>query len=120
MITEQDLQAAIAECQGERNPNANTCIKLAAFYTIKEHLFPEDKSLQSQDKNLSYPDQYSYAPPPDQKTEPMIAIDSDTDFARVIDGREQQEIWPVLDELMDTIRDMQPRLYRMVMDKLRE
>ena len=41
MITEKDLQEAIAECQGERSPNASTCIKLAAFYTIKEHLYPD-------------------------------------------------------------------------------
>ena len=43
MITEKDLQEAIAECQGQRNPNANTCIKLAAFYTIRRELFGEEK-----------------------------------------------------------------------------
>ena len=43
MITEKDLRAAIAECQGARNPNASTCIKLAAFYTILNNLYPEQK-----------------------------------------------------------------------------
>ena len=45
MITERDLQEAIAECNGERNPNANTCIKLAAFLTIQKEMFgkPEEK-----------------------------------------------------------------------------
>ena len=43
MITEKDLQEAIAECIGQRNPNANTAIKLAAFYTIKRELYGEDK-----------------------------------------------------------------------------
>ena len=43
MITEKDLQEAIAECEGQRNPNANTCIKLAAFYTIRQHMFGEDQ-----------------------------------------------------------------------------
>ena len=43
MITEKDLRAAIAECQGARNPNATTCIKLAAFYTILNNLYPEQK-----------------------------------------------------------------------------
>ena len=42
MITEKDLQDAIAECQGERKPNANTCIKLAAYFTIYDHLFPKE------------------------------------------------------------------------------
>lgn len=109
MITRQDLEAAIAECQGERNPNANTCIKLAAFYTIKNELFGNPEKLEAG---------YSYAPAPDQKPDTRITIDSDTDFARVINGREQAEIWPVLDELMDTLNKMQPRLYYMVMDKL--
>ena len=43
MITEKDLQEAIAECEGQRNPNANTCVKLAAFYIIKDHLFPQQE-----------------------------------------------------------------------------
>jgi hypothetical protein len=41
MITEKDLKEAIAECEGERNPNANTCIKLAAFYTILDNMYGE-------------------------------------------------------------------------------
>ena len=43
MITEKDLQEAIAECQGQRNPTTSTCIKLAAFYTIRRELFGEEK-----------------------------------------------------------------------------
>lgn len=61
---------------------------------------------------------YSYASAPDQKQEDKITIDSDTEFARVIDGREQKEIMPVLDELMTTLQAIQPRLYNAVMEKL--
>ena len=39
LITEQDLKEAIAECQGQRNPTTNTCIKLAAFLTIQKEMF---------------------------------------------------------------------------------
>lgn len=108
MITRQDLEQAIAECQGERNPNANTCIKLAAFLTIKRELFGEEKKAEQSPS-------YSYAPAPIRNT---IEIDSESEFARVIDGREQQEIMPVLDELMETLRIIQPRLYEVVMEKL--
>lgn len=38
MITDQALQEAIAECNGKKNPDANTCMKLAAYYTIRDHL----------------------------------------------------------------------------------
>ena len=107
MITERDLDAAIAECQGKRNPDAKTCMMLAAFYTIRKEMYGEDKeAVQSS---------YSYAPKPDSG---LIEIDSGSEFARAIDGREQREVMPVLDELMETLSVIQPRLYNAVMDRL--
>ena len=112
MITEKDMQEAIAECQGQRNPNANTCIKLAAFYTIRREMFGEEKDAGP----LSG---YSFLPEPQSTAEPLIRNDSDSDFARAIDGRRQEEIWPLMDEMMDTIHAIHPRLYNAVMDRLR-
>lgn len=85
MITEQDLQAAIAECQGQRNPNANTCLKLAAFYTIRRELFGEEKEAEQRTPG------YSFAPGPDTNAT-RIVNNSDTEFARAINGRDQAEI----------------------------
>ena len=34
-------------------------------------------------------------------------------------GRPQAEIWPLMDEMMDTIHAIHPRLYSAVMDRLR-
>ena len=111
MITEQDLQEAIAECQGQRNPNASTCIKLAAFYTIRREMFGEDKDA------IPLPSGYSFeAAPP---AENLINNPSDSEFARTIDGRKQEEIWPLMDEMMDTIAAIHPKLYRAVMERLR-
>ena len=101
MITEQDLQEAIAECQGVKNPTPSTCIKLAAFLTIKEHLYPE-----------SARPTYSYS------SKPTTQVESGTEFARLIEGREWQEIFPVIDELMETIKILNPRLYAGVLRKL--
>lgn len=106
MITENDLKTAIAECQGVRNPDASTCIKLAAFYTIKREMFGEEKNAEQK---------YSYSPPPDSS---VIQVDGDSEFERAIDGREQAAIFPVLDELMSTIKIIHPRLYTAVMEKL--
>lgn len=107
MITERDLDAAIAECLGKRNPDANTCIKLAAFYTIRRELYGEGKEAVQPG--------YSFASAPDRN---RIEIDSDSEFAKAIDGREQYEVMPVLDELMGTLNIIQPRLYNAVMMKL--
>ena len=112
MITEQDLMEAIAECQGQRYPNSSTCIKLAAYYTIRTELFGRPERVRENEPR------YSFAAAPHQKTGTVVVIDSGTEFARVIDGKEQERIWPVLDELMDTLGKIQPRLYQIVLEKL--
>ena len=111
MITKDDLREAIAECQGQRNPNANTCIKLAAYLILKRELY--DKNEQFSETNRS---DYSYAAAPNQND--VVRIDSDTEFARVIGNRKQSEVFPVIDELMTTLKTIQPRLYDAVLDKL--
>ena len=102
MITEHDLKAAIAECQGKKNPDANTCIKLAAFYTIYREMFQQEQP------------SYSYTPAPEN----VVELDSGTEFAKAVDGRTQKEIMPIIDELMTTLQVIQPRLYNAVMTKL--
>ncbi len=101
MIREDELREAIASCEGEKNPNANTCYKLAAYYTIQDHLFERKQT------------EYSYAPSPN-----TIDYDSGSEFSEVINGRPMNEVLPILDELMDTIKLINPRLYAGVMRRL--
>ena len=100
MITEKDLQAAIAEMQGERNPNANTCIKLAAYYTILNELQKESG--------------VSYAAPPSEE----IQYQSDTDFFKAIKDKPLDFTLSMFDELMTVLQTVYPRLYKGVMSKL--
>lgn len=110
MITKQDLLEAIAECQGTRNPNANTAIKLAAFYTILDHL--EEKQEEPPKPSYTFSG-YSYTEPPDI----VVQYDGDSEFAQAINGRPQAEVWAVMDELMSTIKMLNERLYNGVMRK---
>lgn len=105
MITEKDLYEAIAECQGERNPNANTCIKLAAFYTILDHIT---------EKTVEETSGYSYAYAPDN----TVYYDGDSEFAIAISGKDSYEAWSLMDELMQTIQVTNPPLYKSVMRRL--
>ena len=107
MITKRDLEAAIAECQGKRDPDSKTCIMLAAFYTIRREMFGEEK--QTEQSN------YSYAPAPVRNT---IEIDSESDFARAVNGKDIDELLPIINELMETLSIIQPRLYYAVLDRL--
>lgn len=109
MITEKDLQEAIAECEGTRNPNANTCIKLAAFYTIKRELFGSGEPAPMPT--------YSYAlPPQDSERE----FESDTEFGRLIAGKSKADVWMVIDDLMTTLSIVNPRLYDSVIRKINQ
>lgn len=112
MITEKDLQEAIAECQGERNPNAQTCIKLAAFYTILENIKP--KAVQ-QDSGASY----APAPTVIDTGERYIDYQRDTELSKLIDGKEAYPVWEVMDELMQTLKMIMPPLYSGTMQKIR-
>lgn len=108
MITEKDLQNAIAECQGERHPNANTCIKLAAYFTIYDHLYPKKAELTEEIPQTIF-----------QTVEEGIIDDyGDTDFYRTIKGRKAADVWAVMNELMETIQVINPRLYDGVMRQL--
>ena len=104
MITEQDLQAAIAECQGQRNPNASTCVKLAAFLTIQEHLYGEKH-------DPAEPPRYSYA-------SGGIQYSGESEFAELVEGRDTSEVMKIMDELMQTLQVINPRLYASVIRKL--
>lgn len=115
MITEQDLQAAIAECKGKRNPDSSTCIKLAAFYIIQEHLYGKP---QEDDYSTASP-AYSYAAPPEQ-VETTIDYQSDTEFSAVIDGRRADDVWPVMEELMEVLRRTNKPLYNATIRKIQD
>lgn len=108
MITKLDLEAAIAECQGERNPNANTCIKLAAFYTIRKEMFGEDAPVPS----------YSFAAEPTDRHEETVSYKGETEFARLVDGKSVSEVMAIVDELMSTLQVLYPRLYAGVINEL--
>ena len=111
MIREEDLHEAIAECVGKRNPDANTCIKLAAYYTIMHELYPQE---QEKDVQPVIP-AMSFAAEPE-----VIEYEGDSEFARLCRERSVSYIMPILDELMDVIKVTQPRLYDGVMRRLTE
>lgn len=115
MIYEKDLDEAIAVCQGERNPTANTCYKLAAYMILKRELFGKPEQPEERAENV-----YSFAAGPPEPVEPLVDYAGDTPFAQAIDGRKAAEIWPIMDELMTTVQIMVPRLYDSVMRKLGE
>ena len=110
MITLHDLETAIARCQGESDPDAKTCIKLAAYYTIKEAMFGDTPA------HIAETPSYSYAPPP--ASESVVSYQSGTRFSEAIDGLPAVDVWAVMDELMTVLGATNQRLYDGVMREL--
>ena len=122
MITEFDLQEAIAECVGKKNPDANTCIKLAAYYTIMRELYGEKS--QSADAEKVAPS-YSYSPPPtvDYSGEKTISYSGDSEFSDIVNGMNINDVLTVIEELMEVLRvanSSTGRLYNATLRKLKE
>lgn len=115
MIRTDDLRQAITECQAERNPNAHTCMKLAAFLTILDHL-EDGEGPPAQ--NAVQPVRYSFADAP--TTENTILYNSGTEFGSAVNGKKPDDVWPVLDELLEVLTATHPRLYAATIRKLEE
>ena len=110
MISERELHEAIAECQGQRNPNASTCMKLASFYTILDHIKTAKDDENDRTKTESdCLESYSFAPP---------VYNSGTEFSDRILNMDIYDVLTVMDELMTTLSVVNPRLYDGVMRKL--
>ena len=107
MIKESDLMEAIAECQGERNPNANTCIKLAAYYTILNNLRKGEEKEIEETRHISY----SYDDKPSVYT-------SESEFGKILPKLDLMDAMRVIDELMETLRIIHPALYEASMRQL--
>ena len=112
MIRENDVREAIAEMQGQKNPNANTCIKLAAYYILMDHI-KEKEAVPTTTPTQDYSAMSSYS-----AGSSAIEYQGESDFAKAIYGRDPSEVWPIIDELMTTIQVIHPRLYTGVMAKL--
>ena len=108
MITVEDLKAAIAECEGERNPNANTCMKLSAYYIL----------LREKQGSPEYA--YSGSPASVSPVKETVDYYSNTEFAAAIEGKNAASVWAVMDELMTVLQAIKPGLYEGVLRKLRE
>lgn len=135
MITLHDLEEAIAECQGDRNPNANTCIKLAAFYTIRNEMFPSttpeatqaptqgDVARSSINTRSGYSgdtDRSRQSEQAETQSERYIEYNSGSEFSEAIDGMDALEVWPIIDELMTVLQATNIRLYNGVMRKIEQ
>lgn len=108
MITEKDLREAIAECQGIRNPNASCCIKLAAYYTILNNLYPKEEPL-----DVGYSTMPSY-------NDYLPQIQTGSEFMDVCSQKDIMAVLEVLNEHMEAIQLLYPKEYDSIIERIKE
>lgn len=101
MLSQRELDNAIREFENAP-ANYENCKKLATFYTIFDHLYT-DKSATVE-----------------KKQQEVIGYHGESEFLDLVSNREAEAIWAIIDELMDTLKIVNPRLYQSVIRKIAE
>lgn len=103
MFSKSELLDAIDELEMSPSTYQNA-EKLATFYLLYEHLYTTREPVSRVE----------------QIEEVIISDHGDTDFLRLIAGRKSEDVWKIIDELIEAVLVLQPKLYNAVIDKLKE
>lgn len=108
MLDPKEIDIEIARLEyGESSYPAYA--KLANLYTIRNQMQKQEPETRS------YELAYSSAP-----ADPaLVEAYGDSDFIAAISGLNQAEVWEIIDDLMDTLRVTNPRVYNGIMRRLR-
>ena len=104
MITEKELYSEINRLENCENPHFSECQKLAVLYTIKNELYGENVP-ETRSKQI---------------VETVVDDYGDSDFYRAVAEKNSEFVFDVFDELMSTLKIIQPRLYAGVLRKLKK
>lgn len=102
-MNERDLLDAIDDCLLDPFTFAK-CQKLAVFVTVYEHFFGDapERAKMPLKANVDF-----------------VEYNSTSDFAAAINGKRQSDVLPVIEELMQAVQVLQPKIYDQIMFKLK-
>lgn len=116
MITEKEIEQAIKECL--REPvTGNKRAVLADLIIIQDYLFGEPMQEQAAPQPMSM---QSYSEPPMEQVENYIQTTGDSEFLKAVDGRKADKVWKLVDELVEAVKILHPRMYTTFIDKVQD
>lgn len=117
MFTKYELLDGINEILEGKHTIQN-CEKLAAIYIVLDHLYPENaENLQKMALN-SQNMGYSYDNMIETENKPVVGRYGNSEFLQAVAGKEIKDVFLLLNELMDAITVLNPRLYDSMMRRL--
>ena len=108
MYTDVELIDAINEIKSGKHTIQN-CEKLAAIYTVLDHLYPLPQ--MKEDRGYSNDSAVNAE---------VIGLYGDSDFLKLINGKPSKEVWLIVDELIDALHVLNPRLLSNFLDKIQD
>lgn len=99
MFTEVELLDAVNELLNARHSVQN-CEKLASVYTVLDHLYPTERE--------------------NQMRETIIDKYGNTDFLNEVAGKPARDVWLLVDDLVQTLAIINPKLLDNFLNKLSE
>ena len=101
MFSKGELLDAIEELEASPATFQNA-EKLATFYTLYDHLYVQKEPMQRVESARE------------------VTIDKygDSEFLKAITDRKAEDVWLVMDELMEAIRALNNRLYQATLDRI--
>ena len=116
MITEKEVAQAIKGCL--REPvTGNKRAVLADLIIIQDYLFGEP--MQDREAQQQIPIQ-SYSAPPMEQVENYIQTSGDSEFLKAVDGRKSDKVGKLIDELVEAVKILHPRMYTTFIDKVHD
>lgn len=103
MITLEELNEAICECENDNRHTYDICIRLAALYTIRRQLYGDTETAVADSRGAHTP---------------TIGDYGDSDFLVLAKGKPLKKIMMIFDELMTALEITNTRLYDGVMRKI--
>lgn len=103
MFSKNELLDAIEELEMSPATYQNA-EKLATFYVLYEHLYVKKEPVSRVES----------------VNEVIIGDYGDSEFLQTVIGMKSENVWMIVDELMDAVKTLQPRLYQATIAKLKE
>ena len=117
MITEKEVAQAIEQCMQEP-VTGNKRAVLADLIIIQDYLFGEPTRAQEVPQ-MPMPMQ-SYSAPPTEQVETIVETNGDSEFLKAVDGRKAERFWKLMDELVEAVKILHPRMYTTFIDKVQD
>lgn len=107
MLDYNEINRAIAELEAGAT-SFSSCGKLADLYIVRDHA-------DNQRDSYGYEKEYSQAI---SRANTSIGVYGDSEFLKAISSKDNQAVWKIMDDLMDTLRVVNIKVYDSVLRKV--